>query len=240
MTIQEIDIDKIVEPRRDSRFYRDEAWQRRFTRDVEKEGVIVAPLVRPIGDERYEIVDGLTRFYAEKHRGAKTLTCNVQNLNDSDALIYRIKLNENRKEPDYIAVAADLMELKEKHGLKMKDLSQRFNHNPKWLYKLLKLNELSAENKMRVSTGEVTVTDAIAYVTQQAIKPEMGIRTRAKKCSCCNREVSLEATFNKRILCERCDALLFDAHKAALKREKEAARHKRLVSLQDTTLDARQ
>lgn len=212
--IREIDIDRIVEPKRDSRFYRDEMWELYLTSDIEEEGLIIPILVRPIDNDKFEIVEGISRFRALKREDAKTVRCDVQDINDIDALILRIKMNTMRKHACYIAMAQDFAELRAKKW-RITDIAQRFHIGKSWVTKILSLNKLSEEDKLRVAKGDLTVSDA--YRMNQKVSL---INKETSKCDCCNKQEKASLV-SRRNLCMNCDALLAEAHKRALKHEKD-------------------
>ena len=221
--IKEIPLEKLRLPKRDSRFLRNEFFEAFLAKDIEKETLLIPLLVRPLENGFYEIVDGATRFFALRQQDAKVATCDVKELSDEDALFIRVKLNMNRKKTDYIGIAHDLRELKEK-GFKVKDLCERFDWKKAWIYRLLALNKLSFQEKIDVAEGRLTVTDAYNRTMQNRIPQE----ERKVTCSCCGAKEAQHMVAHRK-LCMRCDALLARAHEQQLKVEKVSQRHKRLV-----------
>ena len=214
--IKEIDIDRIVEPKRDSRFYRDEQWELYLTEDLSVEGMRIPILVRPIENDKFEIVEGISRFRACKRENAKTIRCDVQNISDVDALILRNKMNTMRKHACYVAMAMDFKELRNK-GWRVVDIAQRFHIGKSWVTKVLSLNKLSEQDKLRVAKGDLSVTDAYGLTLSTSTSERMQATIN---CDCCDKpeKASLLAY---RKLCMRCDALLAEAHKRALKYAKD-------------------
>ena len=221
--IREIPIEKLKLPKRDSRFLRNEFFEAFLAKDIEKETLLIPLLVRPLENGFYEIVDGATRYFALRQQKAKTATCDVKELSDEDALFIRVKLNMNRKKTDYIGIASDLKELKEK-GFSVKQLCERFQWKKAWIYRLLALNKLSFQEKIDVAEGRLTVTDAYNRTMQNRIPQE----ERKTTCSCCGAKEAQHMVAHRK-LCMRCDALLARAHEQQLKVEKVRQRHKRLI-----------
>ena len=227
MPISEIPIKKLKLPKRDSRFLRNEFFEAFLAKDIEKETLLIPILVRPLENGFYEIVDGATRFLALRQQNAKFATCDVRELSDEDALFIRVKLNMNRKKTDYIGIASDLKELKEK-GFKVKQLCERFQWKKAWIYRLLALNKLSFEEKIDVAQGRLTVTDAYNRTMQNRIPKDMQQNQRKVTCSCCGAKEAQHMVAHRK-LCMRCDALLARAHEQELKLEKVRQKHKRLA-----------
>ena len=211
--LKEIDIDRIVEPKRDSRFYRDEQWELYLTKDLSVEGMKIPILVRPIENEKFEIVEGISRFRALKREDVKTVRCDVQDINDTDALILRIKMNTMRKHACYVAMAQDFAELRNM-GWRITDIAERFHIGKSWVIKILSLNKLSEDLKLKVAKREMSVTDA--YATTH---PHRHTETNVK-CGCCGKDEK-QSLIIYRKLCMSCDALLVNAYKQALKHEKD-------------------
>ena len=214
--IKEIDIERIVEPKRDSRFYRDEQWELYLTEDLSVEGMRIPILVRPIQNEKFEVVEGISRYRALKREDAKTIRCDVQDLNDTDALVFRIKMNTMRKHACYVAMAQDFAELRAKKW-RVTDIAQRFHIGKSWVTKILSLNKLSDEDKLRVAKGELTVSDA--YRMNQKVSL-INKNKETSKCDCCGKQEKASLV-SRRNLCMRCDALLAEAHKRTLKYAKD-------------------
>lgn len=225
MPIQEIPIEKLKPPKRDSRFMRNEYFESFLSQDIAKESMIIPILVRPLKDGFFEIVDGTTRYFGLRRKGVKKATCNVKQLSDEDALVIRVKLNMNRKKTDYVGIASDLQELKEK-GFSVKELCERFGWKKAWIYRLLSLNKLSFEEKIDIAEGRTTVTRAYERIMQKRIPKHE--KERKIVCSCCRRKEA-QAAISYLKLCRRCAGVLERAHQEELKHEKIRQRHKRLV-----------
>jgi len=213
--LKEIPIEQIVEPKRDSRFYRDEQWELYLTEDLSVEGMRIPILVRPIENDKFEIVEGISRFRALKRGDVITVRCDVQDINDTDALILRIKMNTMRKHACYVAMAQDFAELRAKKW-RITDIAQRFHIGKSWVVKILSLSKLSEEDKLRVAKNEMSVTDA--YNSQRRFN--LKENEAQVKCDCCDKHEKASLV-SRRNLCMRCDALLQQAHKRALKHAKD-------------------
>lgn len=217
-----IPVDRLVEPKRDSRYFRDELWEGWLSEDLEKEGVIVPLIVRPLKSDSYEIIDGVTRYHGALDKGMSKLPCLVVELSDEDKLIERIKVNVNRKRGCYVAIASDMLELRESHGYKNKDLAERFGYSDAWICKLLALNKLDDEYKDMVADGSLSVNDAYRIVATERISKvsdDVNI-DKLPTCDACGRELEFFGV-PKMVLCLRCKHLL-DARLDELRREREA------------------
>lgn len=223
--LKEIPLEKLKLPKRDARFVRDDFFEEFLAKDIEKETLLIPILVRPLEDGFFEVIDGLTRLRALHAQNAKFATCDVKELSDKDALFIRVKLNMNRKKTDYIGIAHDLKELKEK-GFSVKALCERFGWKKAWIYRLLALNKLSFEHKLEVAEGKRSVLSAYSLAMEKQIPKHE--RERKITCSCCQHETSQERIAHLK-LCPRCVSTLATAHEQKLKLERVSKRHKRLV-----------
>jgi len=217
-------VDQIVLPSRDPRYLRNEFWEDWFSEDIKREGVMIPPLVRPIGNDKYELVDGITRFRALVDGGASTVDCDVQDLNDVDVLVKRVKLNVNRRNCDFIGVAQDLQELKDK-GFKNVDIAERFGFSKSWVSKLLSLNKLDDESKELVASGELTVTQAYNSLIHKRLEHfnedefYESFPQKLEKCQACGKDCYPQDS--KVVVCPSC-FVDFKSYVKARRRKVEA------------------
>jgi len=215
--LREIPLELIDTPKQDSRFCRDEQWQKFIEKDIAKEGVIYPILVKLLKNGRFLVVEGETRLRAAYAVGLKKIPCYVdENLSDENLIVYRVKLNTIRKNTDFIGLARDMKTLKEKHGFKNAELAKRFGVSRSWITKLLSLNRLDEYDKMLVAKGEMTVTEA--YRKTMPNFPEKPFEA----CGCCGKKAYYEDTRSFR-LCSDCQRAL-----EKVKQRKDAKRRLRI------------
>ena len=70
-----------------------EAVKARLGRSIERFGVLVPLVVRPIGDGRYETIGGAHRLSVIQERGESTVPCVIVELEDAEARLLSQGLN---------------------------------------------------------------------------------------------------------------------------------------------------
>lgn len=80
---------------------------------IKRDGFCVPVLVRPIEDDRYEIISGNHRVMAAKEIGVENIPCVLSDMTDSDAMRLAVNLNTIHGEPNPELLAPFLAELDE-------------------------------------------------------------------------------------------------------------------------------
>lgn len=91
----------------------DEGRVEQLSKNILNEGFLQPILVRPIADERYEIVDGAHRFRAAKKAGVDQVPAIVREMTDAQAALLQIAMNRLRGELNITTVGHMLDKLLE-------------------------------------------------------------------------------------------------------------------------------
>jgi len=212
----------LVLPTHDLRFYRSPQFLKVLCDDIKKEGMLVKPLVTPISDNHYQVVDGVNRIICAKKLGWETVKCDVVEVrNDKDIMVLGLKINLFRKSHDIMGTVTVLSRLKEK-GMKQKDLVKRFGLSKGYVSKLLALTKLPTREKLALAKGQITVSQAYQMVKPKrshSLMEKLGIEY---KCDTCHSKVS----FREReliALCSECRSKL----ETVLRQERDRLSHER-------------
>ncbi|MEB3827017.1 ParB/RepB/Spo0J family partition protein [Phormidium sp. CCY1219] len=95
-------LERISRSKFQPRSYFDEAAMEELTASVKQHGILQPIIVRPIGENRYELVAGERRYQAAKRAKLPEAPAVVQELNDTEAL--KIALLENLQRDDLNAI----------------------------------------------------------------------------------------------------------------------------------------
>lgn len=99
---REIPLDEIQLPDFQPRQYFDEAAMQQLTASVKQSGIIQPVVVRPVGENLYELVAGERRYHAAKSAGLQFLPAVIKKLDRTEAL--KLALLENIQREDLNAI----------------------------------------------------------------------------------------------------------------------------------------
>jgi ParB family chromosome partitioning protein len=94
--------------------------------DIKLNGLRYPVLVRQIGQESYELVDGEHRWLAAKRLGWKEIEAQVVNMGEEDAEVANFKLNSGRGQLNPVKVAM-LFDKERRRGLSQEKIGKKFN-----------------------------------------------------------------------------------------------------------------
>lgn len=119
-----IPMDKIRRPQVIDRVDIDPLDVKGLAENIEQQGLLQSPILRPIGDE-YEIVAGDRRILALKILKWMVVQCVVKNLTDKQAAEIRASENIQRVNLSVIEEAKIYKNLHQNHGLSIDDIAKR-------------------------------------------------------------------------------------------------------------------
>jgi len=181
----EISLDLIELPEFDVRYYRSTAFFRRFCEDIEKEGVLVKPIVRQLPNGRYLVLDGVTRILALRKLRRKTVVTDVVPANDErTTLIQSLKINLNRSSQDPVGVS-EMFKRLTIMGMKQKEIAQRFGFTKGHVSKLIAISKLSSSQKFDLANGRMNISTAYNLAKTRR-NPDLMRELKIKqKCTVC-------------------------------------------------------
>jgi len=216
-------------PERDSRFYRNPQLLRDLKASIKDSGILVPLSVTPFEKTFFfTIIDGVSRYLVSSKLRIRELPCIVyHNLSRVRYLVLRGKMNVQRGAYDPCAVARDIFELKADFNMSYAEIGRAYNFSKGWVAQLMLLNRCSAESRLAVSRGELTIFEAcqtqrdlergdVAARLHQ-IKPDE-IHAPVVRCEGCARILEYFAHYQRPILCRDCLSTAFDAIKRKRKR----------------------
>lgn len=124
-------------------------------------GFLNSILVRPHGEGRYQVVDGLHRFTIAKLLGMESIPTEVKVLTDEEVLIRQLEANGNfipTRESDVARRYKRLLKMNPSWTLA--DLSSRVHKSPVAIQTRLNLLDLSEEHLALVDRGAMTLSNA--------------------------------------------------------------------------------
>jgi len=122
-----------------------------------KFGVIQAPLVRPLPDGKYELIDGENRIRTAKEEGLEEIDVYVVEMDDKDASIANIMLNIARGQQDPIGIAVAIKKALDA-GATIEEVAKAFNRTPQWVKFMVGLLDLPEEYQRALEEGKLNVS----------------------------------------------------------------------------------
>ncbi len=96
-------------------------------------------IVRPKGDNSYELIAGHYRLQAAKELGWKEIEATVKDVSDEDADFLSLKTNIIRKNMDEIEEARVIKKIMDKYELTQKKIAEKIGRSPQWVSARLSL-----------------------------------------------------------------------------------------------------
>ena len=140
-------------------------------KNVNAMGLIQPIVVRPIGDDNYEVVVGSRRFMSVKRHGAKEITCVVRNLDDEEALDFSLSENVFKKDVDPITLGKWLKDRLKRSDVSLSGYARKIGKAKSTLSEWLRMNDLSEEIQLEVAKGAIPFRYALK-IARMELSPE--------------------------------------------------------------------
>lgn len=159
-------------------------------------GLLESLKVRPSGDG-YELVEGerrlrALRLNAEKHGGPDSARCEIRILSDQEADELRLVANLQREGFTPLEEAAGYATMRDRHGLSVEEIGQRFGVGKNTVYKRLKLLDLGPEARKALEAGEINASVAVLVAQRPSHKVQAQAVVRLKERGITSHEAAAE------------------------------------------------
>jgi ParB family chromosome partitioning protein len=128
---------------------------------IEKNGFIGSLLVRKIGDNIYEIIDGNHRLKALKELVIDSVMCTVKDIPQEEAVYLSMVMNSHIIDTKPVEYAKHLLKALEIEKVTAKEIASRLAMSEEWLRKILsisKLDDFFIENL--INEGKICLKNA--------------------------------------------------------------------------------
>ena len=156
-TIVRISVDRIVIPEVRARSQFTEEQLQFLKASLGKYGLLSYPIVRPLQDGNYELIDGEHRVRTAKEQGIEEIECVVLPADDKDAAIINILMNVARGQQDPLGIAIAI-DKAVKAGMSYEEIAKIFNRSEQWVKFYHNLLELPEEYQNALREGKLTVS----------------------------------------------------------------------------------
>jgi ParB-like chromosome segregation protein Spo0J len=183
---KEVPLDLIDVSTFDVRFYRSMTFFKTLCEDIEKEGVLVKPILQELPNGRYQVLDGVTRILALRKLGKKSVVSDVVPMNDDEreTLIQSLKVNLRRASQDPVGVS-DVFQRLIALGMTQKQIAQRFGFSKGHVSKLVSIANLSTSQKLDLAKGRMSIPQAYGLVKTRRNPDLMRELNIKQKCTVC-------------------------------------------------------
>ena len=145
----------------------DEGALRELAASIKEHGVLQPILVRPLGDNRYQLVAGERRWRASKAAGLETVPALVEELDDDTALEISIIENLQREDLSPLEEAGMYDRMIRDHGYSIRKLADKLGKDKGYLENRLRLADAPEEIRELVSLRKDTLSHAYELMKVQ-------------------------------------------------------------------------
>ena len=181
----EIPVSGIVSSPHQPRRGFDEDTLAALTASVRELGVLQPVLVRPLGDDRYELVAGERRWRAAKRAGLPSVPAIVRDVDDATSLEHALVENIHRQDLNALEEAAAYQQLIEDFHLTHDQVASRVGKSRAAVSNPLRLFQLPPALQKMVADGELSAGHARALLgtPDRAYQEQLARRTLAEGLS---------------------------------------------------------
>ena len=155
-----IPVDNIVPNPEQPRLAFDEESLSELSASIQEHGVLQPILVRPLGNNEYQLIAGERRWRASKAAGRTTIPALVEEIDDDTALEIAIIENLQREDLSPLDEASMYDRMIREHGYSVRKLAQKLGKDKGYLENRLRLADAPDEVRQLVSVRKDTLSHA--------------------------------------------------------------------------------
>ena len=195
--ISRVHIDALApNPRQPRRNFAPEALEE-LAASIRSQGLVQALLVRPLGEERYEIVAGERRWRAARLAGLAEVPVLVRDLNDMEVMAAALIENLQREDLNPLEEARALAGLREQFGLSQDELASTLGKSRPAVANALRLLNLGQAAQACLEEGQISAGHARALLGLSDAGAQNELLERSVQHKLTVREAEYAATLYK-------------------------------------------
>jgi ParB family chromosome partitioning protein len=179
--VRHIDVDRITPNPQQPRLAFDQAALDELAASIREHGVLQPILVRPLGDNRYQLIAGERRWRATREAGIATIPALVEEIDDDTALEISIIENLQREDLSPLEEATMFDRMVHEHGYSIRKLAEKLGKDKGYLENRLRLANAPEEIQELVSLRKDPVSHA--YELLKVVDPKKRKRLAAQVAS---------------------------------------------------------
>lgn len=160
----ELALDRIVPNPRQPRTVFDEEAMEELVQSVQEVGLLQPVVVRPVGDDRFELVMGERRWRASQAAGLTAIPAIVRRTEDHDLLRDALLENLHRAQLNPLEEAAAYQQMLEDFGCTQDELASRIKRSRPQISNTIRLLRLPPTVQRRVAAGVLSAGHARALL----------------------------------------------------------------------------
>jgi len=210
--LRDILISLLDNPKTDLRVYRNPSFKVMLKNSLRIHGLL-DPLKVRIKNDRYEIIDGVTRKLDLLELNVKSVQCLVTECDDETALLVQAQVSKMRYPLDPMGFS-NYVKIMHDKGKTLSTIGEPFGLKKAQVSKYLCIaRHLCNDDKIRLAQREISVEYAYIMARDKKNIGEMSFRLPKQNVSCpsCDEIVSDESILYKKTVCPFCDDLFIDA-----------------------------
>jgi ParB/RepB/Spo0J family partition protein len=165
--IRHVPVERIVPNPDQPRMVFDEEALHELAASIREHGVLQPILVRPLGENRFQLVAGERRWRASREAGHATIPALVEELDDDTALEISIIENLQREDLNPLEEATMFDRMVHEHGYSIRKLADKLGKDKGYLENRLRLADAPEEIRELVSLRKDTVSHAYELLKVQ-------------------------------------------------------------------------
>jgi ParB family chromosome partitioning protein len=165
--VKVLSIDRIESNPGQPRTVFDEDALRELAASIKEHGVLQPILVRPLGDNRYQLIAGERRWRATREAGIATIPALVEEIDDDTALEISIIENLQREDLSPLEEATMYDRMVREHGYSIRKLADKLGKDKGYLENRLRLADAPEEIRELVSLRKDTISHAYELLKVQ-------------------------------------------------------------------------
>jgi ParB family chromosome partitioning protein len=158
--VRTVPVDRIESNPEQPRLAFNEDALRELSASIREHGVLQPILVRPLGNNRYQLIAGERRWRATKLAGLETIPALVEEIDDDTALEISIIENLQREDLSPLDEASMYDRMIREHGYSVRKLAQKLGKDKGYLENRLRLADAPDEVRQLVSVRKDTLSHA--------------------------------------------------------------------------------
>jgi ParB family chromosome partitioning protein len=158
--VRVIPVDRIESNPNQPRMIFDEEALHELAGSIREHGVLQPILVRPLGDNRYQLIAGERRWRATREAGIATIPALVEEIDDDTALEISIIENLQREDLSPLEEATMYDRMIHEHGYSIRKLAEKLGKDKGYLENRLRLADAPEEIRQLVSLRKDTLSHA--------------------------------------------------------------------------------
>ncbi len=165
--VKVIPVDRIESNPQQPRMVFDETAMHELAGSIREHGVLQPILVRPLGENRFQLIAGERRWRASKEAGLATIPALVEEIDDDTALEISIIENLQREDLSPLEEATMYDRMIHEHGYSIRKLADKLGKDKGYLENRLRLADAPEEIRELVSLRKDTLSHAYELLKVQ-------------------------------------------------------------------------